>query len=345
MENISTKCKNCGSELWYNPKKKCLVCKYCESNYYLPTKRDDAVLVRQYSASFHPNQLNKTLNAYKCDGCQNVYYMSSDEKSKKCPNCGNSKSSLVQDAGYCADGVIPFKITKKQASENFVKYLKGSANIPSELKKMANNQKLTGVFIPVWNFSYNISVNYSANAVELMKDSYGAYYSVPKPVFGDKAKRVASLDQCATTAEDDIFLELFDENDYADIVPYIPEYTYGFKVDAINKDIHSYYEQISDKAEKDYEREITKMICAKYKDVSAIEVDAKVRDVFFNFTYVPVYENTFNYKGKTYKTYISGTTGKVIGKKPRSAKKVVFNILKVLGLGAIVALVYYLLKK
>ena len=345
MENMSTKCKNCGSELWYNPKRGCLVCKYCESNYFLPTKKDDAVLVRQYSPAFHPNQLNQNLNAYRCDSCHNIYFMSSEEKSKKCPNCGNSSSSLVQDAGYCADGIIPFKLTKEQAAESFQKYLKASPNIPSELKKMATNQKLTGVFIPIWNFSYNVSANYSANAVDLMKDSSGSFYTVPKPVFGDKAKRVASLDQCATTAEDDIFLDLFDENDYADIIPYIPEYTFGYKVDAINKDIHSYYDAISTKAEKDYEKEITKMILSKYKDVTAIEVDVDLTDVFFNFTYVPVYVNTFVYKGKTYKTYISGTTGKVVGKKPKSMKRVFTNFLKILGLGAVIALIYYLIKK
>ena len=89
MEKVTSKCKNCGSELWFNPQKGTLDCRYCQTNYFLPTKNDKAVLVRQYDAGFHPNQLNKTLFAYKCDTCKNIYYMSSEEKSKKCPNCGN----------------------------------------------------------------------------------------------------------------------------------------------------------------------------------------------------------------------------------------------------------------
>ena len=43
MNTISSKCQNCGSELWYNPKENCLTCKYCETNYFLPKKSDDAV--------------------------------------------------------------------------------------------------------------------------------------------------------------------------------------------------------------------------------------------------------------------------------------------------------------
>ncbi|MBO5344457.1 MAG: hypothetical protein J6A51_00985 [Clostridia bacterium] len=164
MENISSKCKNCGSELWFNPKQGCLTCKYCESNYFLPKKRDDAVLVRQYDAGFHPNQLNQSLVAYKCEACQNVYFMSSEEKSKKCTNCGSSSSVLVEDSNYSADGIMPFKISKDEAAKCFEKFLKEKSSIPKELKKLAQSKKLMGVFIPVWNFSFNIYASYSANA-------------------------------------------------------------------------------------------------------------------------------------------------------------------------------------
>ena len=50
--------------------------------------------------------------------------------------------------------------------------------------------------------------------------------------------------------------DLFDENDYAGLIPYFPEYTYGFRVDTINKDIHDYYDDIENKAKKEYEKEI-----------------------------------------------------------------------------------------
>lgn len=344
-KGIVSKCSNCGSKLVFNAHRGCLVCEHCDSNYYLPKKNDKAILVRQYSAGFHPNQLNQNLTAYRCLTCKSVYYMASDEKSKKCPNCGNSASEIIQDSGYCADGIIPFKITKEQASEAFQDYVKKLSNIPSEIKAMAKTQKLMGVFVPVWNFSYGVSAFYSANAVDLLKNSDGSFYSVPKPIYGEEFKRVASLDQSATSIENDDFLELFDENDYQEIVPYIPEYTYGYRVDAINKNIHDYYQDISKTAEKKFEKEIRHKILEKYRDVSGLECSAKVQDVFFNFTYVPVYVNTFSYKGKIYKTYISGTTGKAVGKHPVSALKILGKLLKVLGLGAVIALIYFILKK
>lgn len=345
FELISSKCKNCGSELVYNPKQGCLTCKYCESNYFLPQKRNDAIITRQYSSDFHPNQFNRTLNAYKCNNCSNVYFMTDEGTSKKCPNCGSTSCSLVEDSGYCADGIIPFKLTKEQAAQKFCEYLDGKSSVPRSLKKLAKNQQLMGVYIPVWNFTFNISGTYSATATELQKDSQGSFYSVPKPVFGEKYKRIKSHDQSASKVENDIFLELFDENDYASLIPYSLEYTYGYRVDAIDKNIHDYYYQITRDAELDLEKEMKRNVLKKYKEVSDISVEARASDVFFNFAYVPVYVNAFEHKGKIYKTYISGTTGKVIGKSPRSIGKIFRNIAEAIAVLGIVGLLIYLFSR
>lgn len=345
MENLSSKCKNCGSELWYNPKEGCLTCKYCESNYFLPTRKNKAVLIRQYDAGFHPNQLNQTMYAYKCDACQNVYYMSSDQKSKKCPNCGNSSSTLVDDAGYCADGIMPFRITKEQASQALKQFLNEKKSVPKQLVDMATNQKLMGVFMPVWNFSFNVFADFSANSTKLKKDSEGTFYGVQTPIFGDEVKRVKSLDECATNVSDTSFLDLFDEDDYSLIIPYMPEYTYGYRVEAITKDIHDYYYKITEKAERDLEKKIKRTLLSKYQEVSDIQVSAQARDIFFNFAYVPVYVNTFTYRNKTYKLFVSGTTGKVVGKTPLSTKAVVGKVLKYAGIAAAIGLLGYFVLK
>ena len=341
MDTISSRCKNCGSELWYNPKEGCLTCKYCETNYFLPKKSDDAVMVRQYSAAFHPNQLNQSLSAYKCGGCGNVYYMSSEEKTKRCPNCGNNHCEKVEDNGYCADAILPFKISKEQAAKEFSKYLKTQHDIPRGLKKHAQNQKLMGVFVPVWNFTYSVSSVYSANANDITKGFNGSYYNISKPVFGEKNKRVASYDMLACSKENNMLLELFNEDDYAGLVPYFPEYTYGYRVDAIDKDIHEHYYDFTERAKNEMISETKKYALKRHKDISDLTVDAEVNDVFFNFAYVPVYVNTYDYHGKTYKTYISGTTGKVIGKHPKTLGGFLKKLIKFLGVAAVVALICY----
>ena len=76
-----------------------------------------------------------------------------------------------------------------------------------------------------------------------------------------------------------------------------------------------------------------------------INVECKADDVFFNFTYVPVYVNVFKHKKKLYKIYVSGTTGKVAGKTPVSSWYRFKKFLSILGIGALLVLVYKLFKK
>lgn len=341
---FKSKCENCGSSLIYNPQMNCLSCSHCETNYILPKRNENAVLVRQYSPEFHPNQLNRSLIAYRCNSCGNTYYISSEEMSKKCPNCAANSSTIVEDEGLCADGIIPFKLTKKQASDEFLKYLRKHGGVSGELKKYAKNQKLMGVYIPVWNFKFNVNAQYSGSATEVKSRSDGSVYGTYKPIYGEKHKRIMSYDQSATNMETDDFLSLFDENDYSQIIPYTPEYTFGYRVDRINKDIHDYYREISDKAVEDVKKSLTKSVLNSHKEVSDLFVDAQAEDTFFNFCYVPVYVNSYTYRGKVYKTYISGTTGKVVGKMPTTFKGILKVLLKLLGLAAVVALLVYLFK-
>lgn len=337
---LSSKCQGCGGNLVYNTKMGCLSCVNCETNIFLPKTNENAVLVRQYTSEFHPNQLNQSLRAYRCNGCGNVYYMSSDEKSEKCPNCGNPGSTMTEDPGYCADGIIPFQISYEQAYEELKKYAKKKGIYIDKDVKNAKSQ-LTGVFIPVWNFQFNIDAAYSASATSLRQYSDGTYYSVYKPVYGEKHKRIKSLDQSATSTETDDFLALFDEKDYAAIIPYTPEYTYGYKVDTINRSIHDYYYSVTEGAENEMKEEIRKKVLGQYKEVSNLNVDCRASDVFFNFTYIPVYVNTYTKKNKVFKTYISGTTGKVAGHNPKSAGKAFGSFIKFL----LFVLVLYLLYK
>ncbi len=345
MEEFSSVCQNCGSDLFFNPKTNSLTCKYCESNFYLPTSRKNAVIVRQYDAGFHPSVFNKNLNCYKCVTCGSTYFMTTEGHSSRCPHCGNSEIELTTEPGFCADGVVPFKITKQEASEKMKEYLKNNHKIPKELRKMAETQKLMAVLVPVWNFSFNLYAEYSAIESYAKKGFDGMYYTASNPIFGEKEKRIKSLDECATAGEDETFLDLFDEKDYAQIVPYYPEYSFGSRVQPITKDIHSFYDKIVEKSKNEYKSQLMKELLDRKNDTHNIEISVNSGDVFFNFAYVPVYVNVFNYKKKRYKIFISGTTGKVKGKTPTSTWYKIRRFLRVVGIGALIALMYKLFKR
>ena len=190
-----------------------------------------------------------------------------------------------------------------------------------------------------------MDATYSANASELKKDNNGMYYTVPIPVFGTRSESVRSADQNATSVEMDELLDLFDERDYDKIIPYSPEYTFGFQVDDINRSIHDYYDIVIDSEERKLRKQISDDILNNNKDVNNLNIKIVPREVYFNFAYVPVYVYTYFYKGKTYKIYISGTTGKVAGKTPISIKHIFKKIAKYFGLFAAIAILELLILK
>ena len=51
--------------------------------------------------------------------CGHTYFCSTLEMSKECPDCGSSSIEKIKSSGVCADGIIPFEISKEQAAERF----------------------------------------------------------------------------------------------------------------------------------------------------------------------------------------------------------------------------------
>ena len=59
-----------------------------------------------------------------------------------------------------------------------------------------------------------------------------------------------------------------------------------------------------------------------------MNISTRVHDEYFNFCYVPVYVYNFKHKDKIYKTYVSGTSGKVAGNMPKSFKSILKTLAK-----------------
>ena len=71
------------------------------------------------------------------------------------------------------------------------------------------------------------------------------------------------------------------------------EYSFGARVDPINKDIHTFYDDIIEREVQKFKKEIMKELLARKNNTHDINISCKADDVFFNFTYVPVYVNVF----------------------------------------------------
>lgn len=341
MQNFS-KCPNCGGEEYFNPETGMLVCERCGGTFPVnepstqPTKRE-------YTPTFQPNNVES--NQYECATCGAKIVVGSNGEVHRCASCGNrtvKKSDTTLTS--TPDGIIPFCITKSRAAELFRNWVSTRKFAPSDLKQMAKLEKLSGLYVPVWNFNFDITWRYSAIGVKKYTDDDG--YSEYRDCPVDKVKD-ASFSNVLRAGSSKVSWRLVEDignYDFSKVRPYSTDYLLGFAGLDTDIDVHSVYDKITSDIISDNERVAKNRLEGEYFEVNNFNCRTRFRNVIFNYTYVPVWANHYTYKGKRYHCYINGQTGKTGGSAPKSFWKIGGLTLGILGaLAAIVGLVFWLI--
>ena len=131
--------------------------------------------------------------------------------------------------------------------------------------------------------------------------------------------------------------------DFSKMVPYSPQVVAGFIAERYSIGLKEGWESAQKTIQFDLRSDIADYVKRHWRANRADSV--KFSTLYSNITYkyllVPVWISSFKYKEKIYQFAVNGQTGKVGGKAPVSALRVIMAIL--IGIGAIVGL-YYLLK-
>ena len=340
MMKNKTRCTNCGAGLIYIAGKSAIGCEHCGSLYPLPTPKN-VKLTRRYSVDFTPENDPYMNNQYSCRNCGSLHVVQSDKISKRCPSCGST--NIVQSSATTAhpDGIMPFELTKEQAVKNFESWLKKRAFIPNDLLKLVRNRKVSSVYVPVYNFSYTNVCRYSAVVKTVHEDKQdGTFYSTTHNLSDINSYQVQNQDICANNVVDKTLVEKVSVLDIDHIVPYSGEYLFGYSAIDTNISVHEALKRVTKECESSNESKIRSKLKNKYDELVSLSCTTKLSNVIFNYTYIPVFMNHFTYKNKDYHCYIGGRSGKVAGKTPKSAGKILATVLSILlGFAAIVLLV------
>lgn len=136
-----SKCKQCNADLRYDPAQHNLKCDYCDSVFEVDEfSAQDTVAAESTEDAMYEHQ---------CPQCGASIYATNETAVTFCSYCG---SSVVLDAhqvdGKWPESVIPFKITKKEANEAYLKHIKKAKFAPSYLKADDVVEKTRGIYMP-----------------------------------------------------------------------------------------------------------------------------------------------------------------------------------------------------
>ena len=250
----------------------------------------------------------------------------------RCSYCNTpalvEKSNLP---GLEPDNIIPFKIDKKGASEQFVEKTKKKYFLPNEFKKNIPSTQIGSTYISAMAFSMNVYATYSG--VEREEKTVG---------FGKDQKTITHYNHFSGNVDkffDNIVIECSDkinQNQINGVLPYNFQECYKYNNDFTSGYTVEYYNQPVENskvvAEKQALKEIDKMIRAKYSNIDSLTINPTYSNHKLSYVLLPLYFINFKYKQKQYLNLMNGQTGKTYGKVPRSPVKITFFVLLMLAI-------------
>ncbi|MGZ3884487.1 MAG: hypothetical protein ACXVPD_09815, partial [Bacteroidia bacterium] len=162
------KCKDCGANLKFTPGTSHLTCEYCNAHNEIEVQKAVAVEETDFEEFLkqqaHTEEKHE-ISTVKCSNCAASTTLQPNVTSSSCPYCDtplvvtNASTSQIIKPKY----ILPFKIERKKANEEFIKWVGGLWFAPNDLKKYAEQsaEKLNGLYMPYWTYDSDTTSEYT----------------------------------------------------------------------------------------------------------------------------------------------------------------------------------------
>ncbi|HED33813.1 MAG TPA: hypothetical protein ENJ08_06295 [Gammaproteobacteria bacterium] len=300
-----------------------------------------------YIDGFEENNPQLERQVINCKGCGAETMLGENQQAKVCSFCD---TPLVLEQAETRTlikpkGLLPFKIERVDARQNFKAWLSGLWFAPNDLKKqITQHDKFKGVYLPFWT--------YDCDTTSLYAGQRGEYYYVT--VSGTDGKGSTTSQEERRTrwsdtrgqvycAFDDILvpashsleqdkLNALQPWDLKHLVDYKDEYLSGYVAETYQVSLKSGYATAKKTMDSRIYREIKRDIGGDEQRVDSI--DTRYQDATFKHVLLPVWISAYRYRSKLYQILVNARTGEVQGMRPYSWIKIT---LAVSGVAAVIA--------
>ena len=339
-------CPQCGATLVFSPTRGSLYCQYCDYKEEVKRAHDNKVMEKPLDFSKLDEQesyewgQNKKLIVCESCGAEAVY----DEldAAKVCPFCGANHVMESDMAGAMPpDGVVPFKVGRKQAAEMFKKWMGSKFFAPTQAKKHAEPEAFFGIYLPYWSFDSHTDTKFSGSygIDRTVVDDEGNSHTVTDwyNCSGDYKYFIDDELVIATTKHDKSILKSVEPFDTNNCMPYKPEYLSGFVAEKYSTGLKDAWGIGQGQIRVVLEHRISDYIMNSHRaDHARVKtMNINYLDPAYKYVVLPLWQSSFKFNGKEYHFMVNGETGKVGGQSPISVLKVIIVI-------AIIAFIVYL---
>lgn len=331
---LEFKCPCCNAPLIYGGESQQLKCEYCDNAFDLDTLqacRDSEV--PQESADIQWDSKSEQqwsqedqaqLQIYLCDACGGQLISDEHTAATFCPYCGNPAILPGRlSGGLKPDGVIPFKTTKEDAKNAFLKLCSGKPLIPKFFTQEQQVDKITGLYVPFWLYdcSANFNGSYKATRIHTWSDSRFIYTKTDHYLLRRQADASYSgIPMDGSSKMEDAFMESIEPFHYGDLAEFDMAYLSGYFADKYDVESSSGEDRIRQRVETSMNDHIQSSVLG-YATVLPTSQNVQIHHGNARYVLLPVWLLNTKYKGKIYTFAMNGQTGKMTGTFPICPKR------------------------
>jgi len=329
---IEYKCPCCNAGLRFSGDSQQLTCEFCDNTFEM-----DAV--KAYNASISETvpeaveweqkpqqqwQDEKSIKAYQCPSCGGEILTDDNTAATFCPYCDNPTIVPHQVAGTLKpDGVIPFKTTKEDAKNAFLKSCKGRPLLPKFFTSQSRLEKITGMYVPFWLYDCDARYEgtFKATRIRVWSDSRYNYTKTDHFLLERGANAAfARIPMDGSEKMDDEYMESIEPYDYNAILPFDMAYLTGYLAESYDIPAEKGENRVRQRVEESM-KDLIASSTAGYNTVVPTGKNINVTHGKARYILMPVWMLNTKYNGKLYTFAMNGQTGKISGTYPVSKNK------------------------
>lgn len=283
---------------------------------------------------------------YRCETCGGEEVTAADTGSTKCPYCDHQMViENVFEGNLRPEMVIPFKLDKETAMNNYKKYLEGKYFLPKVFKSKNHINELQGVYVPFWVYSANLSASTSQEKYNEKVWTVGNTEYTERKFYDVKRNgefAYSNIPADASSKIPDELMESIEPFDIADAKPFSTVYLSGYMASRYDETPEDCMDHVMYRAVESSYKYLNNSI-GHYSGTSRTDNSFSLHEGSVRYSLFPVWILNTTYNNKSYTFAMNGQTGKFVGDLPRDGWKVaIISLLIGLGLSPILALIGFL---
>ena len=336
MDNrvLEYKCPCCNAGLHFGPQTQQLKCEYCDNTFDIGTiqafnESQNATSAEQVDWDTSPENVwsddeQQNLFAFQCPACGGEILADETDAATFCPYCDNPTimpSRLTGDVK--PDGVIPFKTTKQQAQDAFLKLCNRKPLLPKFFMSQQRIEKISAMYVPFWLYecSAQFDGSYKATRIKTWSDSQYTYTKTDHYLLHRKAQASFSgIPMDGSSKMEDTLMEAIEPFDYSQMADFNMAYLSGCLADKYDVPSSQGEERVRQRVDQSIQDSLQTSLMG-YASVLPTNRQLHIQNNKAKYVLLPVWILNTRYKDKVYTFAMNGQTGKIVGTFPVCGKR------------------------